>query len=907
MSTFPENYITNNNKMTKYLNVVVEVEDSPYLFSLVNSQTLVRYGDPGVEYGAGYVYGGLRDLTNVKPYLSIESNLKLSQKIEPEMGRGSASSMALSFVDVNGFMTRFITPGQILNEPIGGKQVKVWLGYAQSSWPEDYFVVYRGYITGTRSLPTMVTLDLQDANFKTKQQICSLGKTTVRSIAHSFSPSDVNDTSDIFTISNHEFAQGYIVQFSGSPPSPLNTGTNYYIVNPTTNTFQVSATLNGGAINLLSTGSGTMGVALTDLGPYATVIPLNNTEGFSVPILGPDGTYDSGAGSFVQIDDESMQYTIPSQITSNTITVVRGARDTTAANHAVEAAADNWIEITGNIIDVSLKLMLSGWNGPWIENVAIRGFGYTDDPGLGILPNAIVLPDGKNAIENYGLAAGDYLTVTGSASNDGVYTVSGFTDARGYPNNVIIINGAITPEASTAGVMSIRSQYDTFPINWGTKLRPIDVDVTRWQVTKRNFAFQPDCTFRNLIKDPISCKDFIENEFMKPGGLYLITRFGRISVSATKPPIAGETLVILNKDSVINPQNILVNRSSTNRRFFNNVQYFYDTNDQGEQKAVTALIDSTSITDTDLNLVLPINANGLKTDLGADTFINRRGGYILRRYGNGAIEISMETNWKAGSLIQVSDTVAVYDNGGLQISNLVTGERDLGSQLFEVINWDLDIKSGVSKLTLLTQLDYQITDRFAGIAPSSVITTGGTTTRIPLLVSYGGRYPGQEWKKYEPIVGERITIHSSDYSFSEEVTLVGFDPVSPNILLITALSMAPVAGWIVDCGIYPSNTDATDQAKEKLLFCFLDPTLTITSGTSTTVFDVSLLDAAQIPSNAIVMIHNDDYSRQSAEVNVQSVVGTTVTLAAAISFTPQAGDKVEFVGFLDLGGAYRLL
>lgn len=914
MSNYPDIYQLNNNNLTKFLNVVVQVEDSPYLFGLVPTYTKIRYGDPDVHYGDGYVYGGYRLLKNVKPYLSIDSNLSLSQKIEPEQGKGSASTLTLQFVDVDGFMTKFVSPGQILNEPLGGKQVKVWLGYAQnSSFPEDYYVVFRGYITATKSVATKITMELTDANYKTKQQSCFLGKSSLRPINNPYVPADVNTGTDRFNINAHQFVQGYIVNFGPTPPSPLDPTASYYIVNPTTNSFQVSSTLNGPPINLLDQGSGPQVASLTDLGTFATTIPLQDTSGFMIPIQGPDLTFDPAAGTFVYVDAESMQYVSPGQVGTNTILVSRGARGTTAANHAVSqdvtapTVATSQFEITGNIIDNSLKLMLSGWNGPWKTGAALRSFGITDDIDIGILQKGITLPDGINAIEDYGQAVGDYIYVSGSAFNDGTYTVAGFLDARGYPNNVILVNQFVTPEANTVGVAAFRSQYDTLPVNCGNMLRPLDVDVATWRKTKQLFAFQPDNTFRNLINDPIAAKDFIESEYMMPGGMYLITRFGRISVSATKPPLAGEILVILNKDSVIEPQNIQVVRSTTTRRFYNEVQYYYDTDDGGTQTSVDAIIDSQSLSDTTISSVLPINANGLKTDLGAESFIKRRGGYILARYKNAAVEITIKTNWKAGSLIQVSDTVALYDEGGLQISNFATGERDLGAQLYEVISWTLDIKSGTATLVLLTQLGYTVSDRFCGIAPSSIIDAGATTTRIPLLISYGGRYPNQEFKKYTPIVGDLICVHSPDFTFYEERTLIGFDSVKPNTAIIAALSAPPPAGYIFECAQYPNDSNPKLQQKTKLLFSFVDPTLTVTSGTSTTVFDVSAPDAAKIPSNGVVMIHNSDYSRESSEASILTVVGTTVTLKTAIEFIPQAGDFVELVGFLDLGGPYRIL
>jgi hypothetical protein len=156
-------------------------------------------------------------------------------------------------------------------------------------------------------------------------------------------------------------------------------------------------------------------------------------------------------------------------------------------------------------------------------------------------------------------------------------------------------------------------------------------------------------------------------------------------------------------------------------------------------------------------------------------------------------------------------------------------------------------------------------------------------------------------------------VHNDDYSFTETVTILGFDPVNVNTMLISPLSIAPPVGYIVDCASYPTTTNPADQQKSKLLFCFLNPTLTVTSGTSAFVFDVSLSDAALIPPSALILVRNLDYTTVSPRVNVVSVVGTTVTVDVSLGFTPQAGDLVELVGFADFsyetgsGGAYLIL
>jgi hypothetical protein len=267
----------------------------------------------------------------------------------------------------------------------------------------------------------------------------------------------------------------------------------------------------------------------------------------------------------------------------------------------------------------------------------------------------------------------------------------------------------------------------------------------------------------------------------------------------------------------------------------------------------------------------------------------------------------MTVNWQAGSLIEAGDVVAVKDDGELRIANLATGDRNLETQLFEVIERTMDLKNGTVKLTLLSNVGYQANDRFATISPSSDVVAGGTTSRIPITESYGNT--SNEWKKWEEFVGLPIQVHDYAWTYYYESTLVGFDPVDPNVLLVSPpLGAAPVAGDIVDIVPYPAtDPDPNTNQLYKLLHAHLSPSIAVVSGTSQTVFDVSLSDAAVMNEGQLILIHNDDYTVFSDEVEVTSIVGTQITVATALGFTPASGQTVELVGFKDGGGPYRVL
>lgn len=827
MSDYPKMFEDLNSLSTKQLNVVVCFEGYSTCFSLVPTFKKIRYGDPDLFYGdPGIVYGGYKELSTVRPILSINSSMNIAQKIEPEQGRSSVATFSLEFLDLDGFMTEFVSPGVLIDEILGGKLVKVYLGFQNSSFKEDYFCVFRGYVTMVICSPAKVILQLSDSNIKRKQQVFFTGVTQLSSL--------INDS----TLS----------------------------------------------------------------------IPVYKTDGFISHVLGPNGLYDSTLKTYVKIEDEYIQYAAggigPSLITAT----LRGARSTLAASHPLDAEVTNVFDLTGNVIDLCLKIMLSGINGVYTSANSIYSFVHTNDPSIGDISDAISLPDGVNAVDDYGLAIGDYIYVTGSASNDGTYIISGFLDRFEYPNNIIRVNASLVLEPTTSGVFSARSQYDTLPPSIGNSLTPLDVDVARFKSYKSFFFSQNDNVFSFLITQPESAKDWIQRELLLPVGAYDITRFGKISIAITKPPIADDRTNRIDWSNLVNPQSITVQRGLNNRRYFSEVQYRFDYNDSAEYESVVSKIDSDSLAKIKVSSVLPINSFGLKTVNGAATLIDRRGSYILRRYSKAAYEISIQVNFTVGALIEVNDVVALYDEGNLKISNLENGDRNLGAQLYEVIDRSIDLKTGVVSLKLLSSLGYSILDRFATISPSSIVGIGSTTSSIKITDSYGALYPGNEKKKWEQFAGLQIVVRSKDYSVSEKTTLVQFSPSDPYLMLVSpALSFTPLPGYIIDTDEYPNTTNPLDNQAYKMFFIHQSPTAIVVSGISTTQFTVSVSDALLFTANQPVIIHNNDYSILSAEVIVDSVVGQTITLKTAISFIPAAGQKVDGIGFIDGGGPYRIL
>jgi len=75
---------------------------------------------------------------------------------------------------------------------------------------------------------------------------------------------NVNFVSDTFTSTAHGLSNGHLVSISsgGTLPAGLSAAINYYVITSTTNTFQLSLTPGGAAVNMTSAGAGTHTVEL---------------------------------------------------------------------------------------------------------------------------------------------------------------------------------------------------------------------------------------------------------------------------------------------------------------------------------------------------------------------------------------------------------------------------------------------------------------------------------------------------------------------------------------------------------------------------------------------------------------------------------------------------------------------
>lgn len=847
---FPENFLRFNDRLNKDLAVVIEIPGVD-LLSNRTIYTKIRYGDPKLDYGdPGIVYGGLRELENVRSIIDWQkSNLSISQKLEQEQGKASVSMLTLAFIDKDRYMTQVLSPGQVISE-ILASPVNVYIGYEQTSFPEDYIKVFRARISNVQDGPGYVVLQLSDPNFQRRTNAFITGKSKLL-----------------------------------------------------------------GSITNVDT----------------TIFVADNTD-FHRPILGPDGTYDvgkpwnpdgtynplavkqTGVRTFFKIDEEWIEYG-PLGIGDDTFTgVIRGARGTTAAAHAAASDVECAVEIADNAIDIALKSMLSGWNGPWREDIAVFSVMRTFDAVLLDQPRAFILPTRKDAIRDYGLSPGDYVTGSGftEPANNDQFKIIRFADLFEEPNRIIYVDKDLTTEFPTTGILSPRSKYDVYPTTCGVKLTPEDVDVERHEELRDQFMSDLAYRMRFFINQSEALKSFIEAEIYLPTAAYSLTQRGRLSIGYHIPPLGGTRLVVFDHNNIRNPDHIVITRGLNSRKFWNEIDWSFDADDNGEFHAFFRSLDAESITRFGVTTALPIPSRGIRTEYGTPTEFSRRARRLFSRYKNAAAETAFESFFREAAQVEAGDIVAVRDEGNLQIANFETGDRDLAYQLFEVTDRTLAIKDGKGQMKLVSGIGASIDSRFAIISPSSNVVDGvitGTKQYLIIEDSFSAKFPGDEMRKWRNYVGLPIAMHDENYTYYQETTILSLDPINNYKMYISGFPSNPgsLTGMIIDIPRYPNTTSKTQNLIYKQTFGFSGATVQVASGATQTQFDVSPSDIGKFFIGCKIRVHTEFYTVTSPEVKVIDINTNTLTVDEVLGFVPDNTYYITGIGFPDKTGSYRYI
>lgn len=633
----------------------------------------------------------------------------------------------------------------------------------------------------------------------------------------------------------------------------------------------------------------------------ATTITVTTTEGYLLPADG--GTL----RTYVRIDDEVIEYT---GLTPTTFTgCVRGAfvlQDgrTLAKAHDDGASVDSWYRLIGPCMDLALKIMLSGVDQYFAEDVDVGDF--VDVEQVGLIPNAIYFP-GINVDDRYGIVTGDFITTTGdiyAANNVSLKTISQV--ARTPFGSYIVVDGVSFVQSNgSPAVISFASKYNVLPDAVGLNMGGTQVDVPEFERIKSTFAGSL-LTYDFYMKDTVVAKDFIDTQLLFPTGAYSLPRKGKTSVGFTSPPLRISDTKKLDHTNTIKPQTNSLKRS-TNKYFYNNIVYVYHESVIDDGKFLRGTIADGEDSKNQIkvgNKNFVIFANGLRPTGDTLTQIELISKRLLDRWQFAAESIKIQGFYGDLFAVDVGDIV-LYGSPELQLPDTKSASRNFKARLFEMVNKTLYIKDGYVAAELV-DTNYLTDGRYGIFSPSSFVDAGSTTTLIKIKKSFQLDDLTLETDKWSDYLGQKILVHSEDWSYQEETRLLGF---TGSGLQVEALSGAPLEDYLVDIVEYFVNPlDDTDGSIYKNVHCFFDPAIEIDSAASDTVFTVASGEGAKFFNGGKVVVHSEDFSTLSPERTVSDVSGDQITVSGSLGYTPAPGDIVDLIGFSDDNGApYRYI
>jgi len=883
--------------------LVAKIDGYETIFANVSIKKYIRIGDPELYIGDDWFIGGFSLMENQSPYISFSqgTTTRIAQKLDVSRGQGSSvSQMTLAMLDYNFAMTEFVSPGKVLTDVIG-RRVTVFLGAQESSWPEDYNVIFRGVIQDVEAATDTIYLNL--SNTEEKKRISVLPKISEETTA----PFDYKSvTFQEILFRNKVDVQNLItINYTGGGTAGSEVVTiggggytiNVQIQDGVSTAAQVKKRIENDAganqlvdLKIVGDSSGVQNIGSTTLGSDS-VVDIVDASNFVEPadIL----------QTYAVIESELIKYT--SKTGSQLLGCTRGENGSTPSFHDIGKSVQQVVRLTDNGINIALKLMLSKGPEYYVESLPASSFEYYS-PSLAI-DNAIFF-NGVSLKVDHGVAPGDKVTVTlatnvGNNVVDSIIQEVGLVDDGSY----IIVSDNLTFESITSAVVNFKSQFNVLPIGYG--MIPAEVDVEQ-HIFIRN-TFISTLTLDVFAKDITDGKSFLEKHVYMPMTCFSVPRKGRSSIVYTVGPLPNYEVVALDTTTVENPDGLRVKRS-TNENFFNQVQFDYDydpvTDKYTTRKNYPTEVDQSQIPVGPKPFL--VQSQGLRTDEGAAGITQSAANRYLRRYQLGAEFIKgVKVLFSSGYQMEIGDVCAV-DYADLKLADFSTGTRDGIIKLMEVTNKILDNKTGEVTLDLVNTT-FGFGDRFGFISPSTELISGSTTTKLIMKKSWSTKAFERESKKWNGYVGQEVLVHSEDWSTSYTTILRGFDNNDPQGMSVDLLPTAPLAGWIVQCPLYPSSVDANELAFWKQRHAFFSPRVSVVAGVSSYRFTVSPTDVLKFFVGSAIRVHNYDFTVDSGDALVTEINGNDIIVGVSFGFFPTSNEVVDLIGFPDKQQSYRVV
>lgn len=895
-------------------NLVLEIDGVSRVYGVTITKTEARYGVGGIRYGdPGLVYGGLAPLENSKDLISLTgTTTTIAQQLEPDKAATtSTSTITIKLVDTDEEITKLISPGVVVDD-ILQRDCTVYLGMKETAFPRDYIELFNGKIKTVSSGAGFVELTVAHPEDVKRSEIFTKAETVLVAPVNFFSL----EVQDLFYLQRPDVGGTVEIEYIQTGNAG-NSATVVVVGNRITVNLQQNAIAknikkvieNDEDANQLTTvrikeggnpNAQQMAFALT-LFTVTLEIQVDDVSQFLLP------TGNDLFRTYARINDEIIEYTSIDYNNNKLTGVTRASLTSFGASHETGDEVFSYYklgdgtDVFGNAIDLALKVQLSGAKEFYAELSVSDIYAVWPSP---VLENVILIPN-IDASRKFGLTVGDTCNIIG-ASNMSNNVVNAevlqiiYSDLGTY----VQLDSTLITEFNTSATIKLKSRYNVLPDGIG--LLPYQVDIQGVERLKATFG-SGIAEYEFFLKESVNAKEFINKQILLPSALYSLPRKGRTSIGYTSPPLYDEGSKTLDLSTVLKPSQIKQNRS-VDRNFYNAIVWRYDE-DAVEDKNLKGLVRFSQDSVNRINSPTrpyTIEAKGLRPSQDTLELIDRNTTRFLSRYEFAAEFLSVEVPFKVGWTMEVGDT-CLFGSEDLQLSDSSNGSRSFKPRVYEIINKELNWKTGFVQVTIL-DTNYDQGLRFGVYSPSTLVGVGSLVNQIKIVDSYGTRAPVKEREKWSQFIGKQILVHDQDYTQVYTTKLLGFASDDYTMIVSPALPVAPLEGWQIDAVNYDDLLD--NESNIKSIHCFYDPTVTITASVDNQSFEVAMMDASKLFDGCIVRIHNDDYSIDSGlkGVKVLSVIGTTITLEDPLLFTPQPGHLIDLIGFAsDMGAPYAYI
>ena len=784
--------------------LVLEIDGVSTIYSTTAIQKVAKIGDEDLVIGS-FVIGGLAEIKDQSKLISFTAGTSTSikQTLQLDKGKGeSIPTLTIGLVDKNLEISNLVSPGKVVTDMLG-RSVKLRLGFQGTAFPTDFIVIFRANVLDIDSGPGNVKLLLGSPENKKISEIFNKGDTELDPLnSGTFAPGDVNTSTEAITDTAHGMANGQPISFTTTDtlPAGLSSG---FVVEVTTNTFKVSDTIGGAAQDLTDGGVGTHSYQ-AGLSSSSTTVIVDSTTSFLSPFTGPDGTIDSTLKLHIRINDEVIRYEATTATTFGTLT--RGALGTTPSTHSPSNAVESFYRLEGNVIDLALKVMCSGVNGPYSEDNAMKHF-------VRISPSETVANtiffNGQDISKEEGIVVGDFITTTGdpngAANNVTNKAITAITQTD--LGSFITVSGVNFVESTnTVGLIDFTSQFDTL----GEGLRFLggnEVDIEEHLFIQRTFLSSFDYDF--FLKDSIKGNEFLSEQLYNPASAFSIPRKAKASLGFNVGPLPTQDVKIIDDSNVINPSKLRLRRSTT-KNFFNVVVYKFEQQVLEDRlKSGQLTISGDSITRIKIgNKPLIIEAQGMRVALSGKNLAIQATSRRLNRFKFGAEWIrGVQLNFATGFNLEIGDKVLV-DLADLQLTDINTGTRAGEERIFEVSQKSLGLKDGQIIVDLI-DTNFNKDARFGLISPASFVDVGIDSSNFTIRESFNSLFGTNEFKKWNKYPGVSVQVRNSDFSTVDKAVVDRF--IGNQVVLKTPLSFTPSSGMIMEMSAYsdqPTNVNS---------------------------------------------------------------------------------------------------